>query len=65
MLCQYEISFILKKKKKKKYHTVGTAPKSNIKIVEKGKIDIPQHAYIQNRPTTLLGTGTSNKSGGA
>jgi hypothetical protein len=25
--------------KSKKYHTVGTVPKSNIKILEKGKID--------------------------
>jgi hypothetical protein len=25
----------------KKYHTVGTIPKSNIKIVEKGNIDTP------------------------
>jgi len=27
------------KMKKKKYHTVGTIPKSNRKIVERGKID--------------------------
>ena len=26
-------------KNKTKYHTVGTIPKSNIKIVERGKID--------------------------
>ena len=25
--------------KNKKYHTVGTIPKSNIKIIERGKID--------------------------
>ena len=28
-------------KLKKKYHTVGTVPKSNIKIIERGKIDTP------------------------
>jgi hypothetical protein len=27
--------------KSKKYHTVGTIPKSNIKIVARGKIDTP------------------------
>ena len=27
--------------KNKKYHTVGTIPKSYIKIVERGKIDTP------------------------
>jgi hypothetical protein len=27
------------KMKNKKYHTVGTIPKSNIKIAERGKID--------------------------
>jgi len=26
-------------KMKKKYHTVGTIPKSNIKIIERGKMD--------------------------
>ena len=29
------------KMKNKKYHTVGTIPKSNRKIVERGKIDTP------------------------
>jgi len=27
--------------KNKKYNTVGTVPKSNIKFVERGKINIP------------------------
>jgi hypothetical protein len=32
--------------KKKKYHTVGTVPKSNLKIVEKGKsTPPPKHTY--------------------
>jgi hypothetical protein len=43
-------------KKKKKYHTVGTIPKSNIQIGVSGKIDIP-------RTHSWLGTGTSIKSG--
>jgi hypothetical protein len=29
----------------KKYHTVGTITKSNIKIVERGKIDTLSHKY--------------------
>jgi len=44
-------------KSKKKYHTVGTIPKSNIQIGESGKIDIP-------RTLSWLGTGTSIESGG-
>jgi hypothetical protein len=31
----------MNKMKNKKYHTVGTISKSNIKIVETGKIDAP------------------------
>jgi hypothetical protein len=31
---------VTNKLKNKKYHTVGTVPKSNIKIIERGKIDI-------------------------
>jgi len=30
------------KMENKKYHTVGTVPKSNRKIVERGKIDTPK-----------------------
>jgi hypothetical protein len=47
---------------KKKYHTDRTFPKSNIKIVERGKIDTPDtqvHAHF----LSWLGTGTSIKSG--
>jgi hypothetical protein len=33
--------FFSNKNKNKKQHTVGTNPKSNIKIVERGKIDTP------------------------
>jgi len=50
--------------KNKKYHTVGTIPKSNIKIVERGKIDTP-NTQIQDRSISYHGTGTSIKSGGA
>jgi len=32
---------VTNKMKNKKYHTVGTIPKSNIKFVERGKIDTP------------------------
>ena len=34
--------------KNRKYHTVGTVPKSNRKIVERGKIkiDTPTHKYM-------------------
>ena len=34
---------IMNKMKKKKYHTVRTIPKSNIKMVERGKIDTLTH----------------------
>ena len=47
--------------KNNKYHTVGTVPKSNIKIVERGKIET--HKYMTSH-ILLLGTGTSIKSGG-
>jgi hypothetical protein len=43
--------------------TVGTVPKSNIKIVERGKSDIP-NTHIHDHSLSLLGTGTSIKSGG-
>jgi len=33
--------------KNKKYHTVGTIPKSYIKIVERGKIDTPNTKKIK------------------
>jgi hypothetical protein len=39
---------------KQKYCNVGTIPKSNIKIVERGKI-----AYIHDCSLSWLGTGTS------
>ena len=38
-------------------------PKSNIKIVEIGKIDTPS-TQIHGRSLSLLGIGTSIKSGG-
>jgi len=47
----------------KKYHTVGIIPKSNIKILERGKIDT-SNTQIHDRSLSLLGTDTSIKSGG-
>jgi hypothetical protein len=44
--------------KQEKYHTVGTISKSNIKIVERGKIDIT-NTQIHDRSLSCLGTGTS------
>jgi len=49
--------------KNKKYHTVGTIPKSDIKIIESGKIDAP-NAQMHDRLLSWLDTGTSIKSGG-
>ena len=49
---------------KNKYHTFGTVPKSNRKIVERGKIDTP-NTYIHYRSLCWFGTVTSiTKSGG-
>jgi hypothetical protein len=35
--------------KNKKYHAVGTIPNSDIKIVERGKIDTPSTQMSTNR----------------
>ena len=43
--------------KKKKYHTVGTISKSNIKIVERGKI-YTTNTQIHDRALPCLGTAT-------
>jgi hypothetical protein len=43
--------------KNKKYDTVGKIPKSNIKIVERDKIDNPIR-HIHNRSLFWLGIGT-------
>ena len=51
-------------KKKKIYHTVRTVPKSNRKIVDRGKIKIP-NTHMPVCSLSYLGTGTSIKSGGA
>jgi hypothetical protein len=47
----------------KKYDTVETIPKSNIKMTERGKIDTP-NTQIHDRSLSWLGTGTSIKRGG-
>jgi len=51
------------KMKNQKYHIVGTILKSNIKIVERGKIDIPS-TQLHDRSLSWLATGTSIESGG-
>ena len=58
--------------KTKKYHTVGTVPKFNTKIVETGKMDTPNtqihdrslswfdtpNTQIHDRSLSYFGTGT-------
>ena len=46
----------------KNYHNVGTIPKSNIKIVDRFKINTP-NTQIHDPSLVWLGTGTSVKSG--
>ena len=46
--------------KNTKYHTVGTIPKGNIKIVERGKIDTPD-THLHDRILSWLDTDTSIK----
>ena len=54
----------MNKMKNKKYCTVGTVPKADRKIVDRGKINIPNtHMHVCS--LSYLGTGTSIKSGGA
>ena len=48
--------------KNKKYHTVGTIPRSNIKIIESSKIDT-SITLINDHPLSCLGTVTSIKVG--
>jgi hypothetical protein len=48
--------------KTNKYHTVGTIPKSNIKIVKRSKIDITNR-QIHDGPCSWFGTDTSIKGG--
>ena len=40
----------------KKYHNVGTAPRTNPKMVERGKIDT-LNTQIQDRSLSSFGTG--------
>jgi hypothetical protein len=48
--------------KKNKYHIIGTVPKSDRKIVDRGKINTPD-TIIHDRPLSMLGTGNSRKGG--
>ena len=50
--------------KSKKYHTVETITRSNIKVVERDKIDT-HNTHIHAHSLSWLSTGTSIKSGGA
>jgi len=49
--------------KNKKFHTVRTFPKSNRKIIERGKIYTP-NTYTHDRSLSWLSTGTLITSGG-
>jgi hypothetical protein len=53
----------MKKMKNNKYHTVGTVPKSNRKIVERDKIDT-SNTQIHDLSLFWLATGTPMKSCG-
>jgi hypothetical protein len=44
------------------YHTVGTVPKSNRKVVKRDKFDTPSTEIHDRRPS-WVSTGTSIKSG--
>ena len=46
MISRKDNRYNINKAKSKKYHTVGTVPKSNIKIVERVKIDTTAHKYM-------------------
>jgi len=49
--------------KNKEYHTVGTIPKSNIKVVERSKIGTP-NIQIYDHPFSWIGTDTFIKVAG-
>ena len=51
---------------KKKYHTVGSVPKSNRKIVERSKMDtgITLNTQLHGHSLSWLGTGISKRNGG-
>jgi hypothetical protein len=46
------------KRKIKKYHTIGTTTKSNVKIVNRGKVNIT-YTQVHNCGLSPLGSGTS------
>jgi len=46
-----------------KYHTIKRVPKSNRKIVERGKLNNTPNTQINDRSLSWLGTCTSIKSG--
>ena len=40
------VQYLLYQSEKQTYDTVGTIPKSNIRIIERGKIDTLTHKYM-------------------
>jgi len=63
ILFMYVVFACNKMKNKEKHHTVGTFPKSNRKIVERGKIGT-LYTQIYDLSLFWLVTGTSIKSCG-
>jgi hypothetical protein len=62
MLLFYSYMYKIKWKNNK-YHIIGTVPKSDRKIVDRGKINTPD-TIIHDRPLSMLGTGNSRKVAG-
>jgi hypothetical protein len=62
--CEFLVIYIIYTyyEKQNKNHTVGTFPKLNRKIVERGKIDTLS-AHIHDQSLSLLGTSTSIENG--
>ena len=54
---------LFREKRKKKYPTIRTVPKSNRKIRNRCKIDTP-NTHIHDCSLSWLGTGTSIKNNG-
>jgi hypothetical protein len=54
---------IINKMKNFFFHIVGTIPKSNLKIVERGKIDT-SNTHVHDSSLSWLCASTSIKSGG-
>jgi len=55
-----ETHYFNNKVKSKQHHTVGTIPRSNIKIIERGEVDTT-NIQIHDHSLSWFGTGTSVK----